>query len=125
MEEVGALLGRYHVAVRQMQMTCPAPCRAPTGGRAAGPAGVSRLDVIPPEQGSLLFASSQVQLVRDLDDAGHPGTHGNSRRFHQRQRDRAAACARAPSGVIDFALAHVETPLADIGYGLWRSGRSS
>jgi Ser/Thr protein kinase RdoA (MazF antagonist) len=29
----------------------------------------------------------------------------------------------APSGVIDFALAHVETPLADIGYGLWRSGR--
>lgn len=27
------------------------------------------------------------------------------------------------SGVIDFALAHVETPLADIGYGVWRSGR--
>jgi aminoglycoside phosphotransferase (APT) family kinase protein len=26
-------------------------------------------------------------------------------------------------GVIDFALAHAETPLADIGYGLWRSGR--
>lgn len=29
----------------------------------------------------------------------------------------------AASGVIDFAGAHVETPLADIGYGLWRSGR--
>jgi Ser/Thr protein kinase RdoA (MazF antagonist) len=27
------------------------------------------------------------------------------------------------AGVIDFALAHVETPIADIGYGLWRSGR--
>ncbi len=25
--------------------------------------------------------------------------------------------------MIDFALAHAETPLADIGYGLWRSGR--
>jgi Ser/Thr protein kinase RdoA (MazF antagonist) len=28
-----------------------------------------------------------------------------------------------PAGVIDFALAHAETPLADIGYCLWRSGR--
>ena len=27
------------------------------------------------------------------------------------------------TGVIDFANAHAETPLADIGYGLWRSGR--
>jgi Ser/Thr protein kinase RdoA (MazF antagonist) len=25
--------------------------------------------------------------------------------------------------VIDFANAHVETPLADVAYGLWRSGR--
>jgi Ser/Thr protein kinase RdoA (MazF antagonist) len=27
------------------------------------------------------------------------------------------------TGVIDFANAHAETPLADLGYGLWRSGR--
>jgi Ser/Thr protein kinase RdoA (MazF antagonist) len=27
-----------------------------------------------------------------------------------------------PAGVIDFALAHADSPLADIGYGLWRSG---
>lgn len=27
------------------------------------------------------------------------------------------------TGVIDFALAHVEDPRADIGFGLWRSGR--
>jgi Ser/Thr protein kinase RdoA (MazF antagonist) len=27
------------------------------------------------------------------------------------------------TGLIDFALALVETSLADIGYGLWRSGR--
>jgi Ser/Thr protein kinase RdoA (MazF antagonist) len=25
--------------------------------------------------------------------------------------------------VIDFAAAHAETPLADVAYGLWRSGR--
>jgi Ser/Thr protein kinase RdoA (MazF antagonist) len=28
-----------------------------------------------------------------------------------------------PTGVIDFERAHVEVPVADIGYGLWRSGR--
>ena len=27
------------------------------------------------------------------------------------------------AGVIDFQRAHVEAPLADIAYGLWRSGR--
>ena len=27
------------------------------------------------------------------------------------------------AGVIDFQRAHVEVPVADIGYGLWRSGR--
>jgi Ser/Thr protein kinase RdoA (MazF antagonist) len=35
------------------------------------------------------------------------------------------ATGRPPvaTGVIDFALAYVEAPLADIGFGLWRSGR--
>lgn len=28
-----------------------------------------------------------------------------------------------PAGVIDFERAHLEVPEADIGYGLWRSGR--
>lgn len=28
-----------------------------------------------------------------------------------------------PTGVIDFALAYVEAALADVGFGLWRSGR--
>ena len=27
-----------------------------------------------------------------------------------------------PAGIIDFALAHAESPLTDIGYALWRSG---
>jgi aminoglycoside phosphotransferase (APT) family kinase protein len=26
------------------------------------------------------------------------------------------------TGVVDFVLAHLENPLADIGYALWRSG---
>lgn len=30
----------------------------------------------------------------------------------------------AVTGVIDFALAHIEAPLADLGFSLWRSGRA-
>jgi Ser/Thr protein kinase RdoA (MazF antagonist) len=30
---------------------------------------------------------------------------------------------QTPTGVIDFGLACVDAPLADIGFGLWRSGR--
>lgn len=29
----------------------------------------------------------------------------------------------APLGIIDFDLAHVDAPVADLAYGLWRSGR--
>lgn len=35
----------------------------------------------------------------------------------------ASGISPAPTGVVDFALAHVEHPIADIGYALWRSGR--
>jgi len=39
--------------------------------------------------------------------------------------DNVTASGEPPraTGVIDFALAHVEVPTADIGYALWRSGR--
>ena len=35
----------------------------------------------------------------------------------------ASGTQPAATGLIDFALAHVEHPLADIGYALWRSCR--
>jgi aminoglycoside phosphotransferase (APT) family kinase protein len=64
------------------------------------------------------------QLARDLRDtavlAGEQIViHGD---FTSHNVLAAGTPPRA-TGVIDFALAHAETPLADIGYGLWRSGR--
>jgi Ser/Thr protein kinase RdoA (MazF antagonist) len=35
----------------------------------------------------------------------------------------ASAHPARPTGIIDFALAYLEAPLADVGFGLWRSGR--
>lgn len=69
MEEIGALLGRYHVAVRQMQMTAQRPAALPL---ADVPRILlsQRLDVIPPERAASIRQLAG-QLVRDLDNTGH------------------------------------------------------
>jgi Ser/Thr protein kinase RdoA (MazF antagonist) len=122
MEEAGALLGRYHVAVRQIQVTGQRPSALPL---AEVPPVLlpHQLEAIPPERAALIRQLA-AQLVRDLDDNGHLARermviHGDF------TNDNVIARGTPPeaSGVIDFAVAHVETPLADIGYGLWRSGR--
>ena len=124
MEEIGALLGRYHVAVRQMQMTSQRPAALPLAE--VPPVLLSHeLDVIPPERAASIRQLA-AQLARDLDDTGHLARertviHGD----FTNDNVIARGMPPAPSGVIDFAVAHVETPLADIGYGLWRSGRPS
>jgi Ser/Thr protein kinase RdoA (MazF antagonist) len=122
MEEVGALLGRYHVAVRQIQVTGQRPSALPLAE--VPPVLLShQLEAIPPELAALIRQLA-AQLARDLDDNGHLARermviHGDF------TNDNVIARGTPPeaSGVIDFAVAHVETPLADIGYGLWRSGR--
>jgi Ser/Thr protein kinase RdoA (MazF antagonist) len=64
------------------------------------------------------------RLARDLSGsrqltAGHVVIHGDFTNHNVL----STGTPPRPGGVIDFALAHLETPLADIGYGLWRSGR--
>jgi Ser/Thr protein kinase RdoA (MazF antagonist) len=64
------------------------------------------------------------RLARDLTDAG--GTARAPIVVHGDFTSHNVLADGAPprlTGVIDFAGAHVETPLADIAYGLWRSGR--
>jgi homoserine kinase type II len=122
MEEIGALLGRYHLAARQIQVTSQRPAALPL---AEVPRVLlsQKLDAIPPERAASI-RQLVAQLGRDLEDTGHRARermviHGDF------TNDNVIARGTPPaaSGVIDFALAHVETPLADIGYGLWRSGR--
>ena len=122
MEEVGALLGRYHATVRQIQMTSQRPDALPL---ADVPAILlsRRLDVVP-RQDRAVIRELAAQLAGDLDDTGPLGRervviHGDF------TTDNVIADGTPPraTGVIDFANAHAETPLADVGYGLWRSGR--
>ncbi|HET9117323.1 MAG TPA: phosphotransferase [Pseudonocardiaceae bacterium] len=122
MEEVGALLGRYHATVQQIDVTSQRPDALPL---ADVPAVLlsRKLDVVPPEERAVIRQLA-AQLACDLDGTGHMRRervviHGDF------TNDNVIADGTPPraTGVIDFANAHVETPLADVGYGLWRSGR--
>jgi Ser/Thr protein kinase RdoA (MazF antagonist) len=124
MEEIGALLGRYHATVGHIEMASQRPSALPL-------AEVPQILLSPqlqaahvsPERAVILRQLAD-QLVRDLADSAHLRRarliiHGD---FTNHNVIADGAPPRA-AGVIDFALAHAETPLADIGYGLWRSGR--
>ena len=64
------------------------------------------------------------RLARRLSDIA-PMDRGRSVVHGDFTNDNVIASGTPPTatGVVDFALAHVEHPLADIGYALWRSGR--
>ena len=124
MEEIGALLGRYHVTVRRIGVTGQRPGALPLAdvpGILLSP----RLEAarVGPETVTVIRDMAR-RLARDLS-ATRPQTgerviiHGD----FTNDNVIADGTPPGPAGVIDFALAHAETPLADIGYGLWRSGR--
>ncbi|TDO31039.1 phosphotransferase family enzyme [Kribbella sp. VKM Ac-2527] len=62
--------------------------------------------------------AADLQRIRH-DDAGKIVIHGDFTAHNVV----ASGQPPQPTGVIDFALAYVESALADVGFGLWRSGR--
>jgi homoserine kinase type II len=124
MEEIGALLASYHATARQIVVTGQRPGALPLSevpqillSRQLEAVDVRR-------ERAVIIRGLAEQLARDLDDTGHQDRmciviHGDFT-CHNVIADGTPPRA---TGVIDFALAHSETPLADIGYGLWRSGR--
>ncbi len=124
MAEIGALMGRYHVAAAALEPAAQRPSAAPLADVPAillsgqvEAAGVSR-------DRAASIRSLAADLAADLAEAGRAGPgplviHGDFTCHNVV----AAGAPPVAAGVIDFELAHVESPLADIGYGLWRSGR--
>jgi Ser/Thr protein kinase RdoA (MazF antagonist) len=124
MEEIGTLLARYHATVRRIEVASQRPGALPL-------ADVPSILLSPqieavcldPDQTATIRGQA-AQLARDLDEVAH--LTGERLVIHgDFTTDNVIANGTPPraTGVIDFALAHAETPLADIGYGLWRSGR--
>jgi Ser/Thr protein kinase RdoA (MazF antagonist) len=123
MEAIGALLARYHAAACQVQVASQRPVALPLAQVPAVLAAAG-LPATGEDDHRRLVRRLAGELAADLDDIGH----GRSQRvvIHGDFTNHNVIAAGQPSrpcGVIDFALAHVESPLADIGYGLWRSGR--
>jgi Ser/Thr protein kinase RdoA (MazF antagonist) len=124
MEEIGGLLARYHATTRQIKV----PSQRPGALRLAEVPKIllsPQLEAagVPPDRASSIRQVAR-QLARDLRDTAALASeriviHGD---FTNHNVLAAGTPPRA-TGVIDFALAHAESPLADIGYGLWRSGR--
>jgi Ser/Thr protein kinase RdoA (MazF antagonist) len=124
MTEIGALLGRYHVAVAALEPTGQRPSAVPLADVPAillsgqlEAAGVSA-------DRAVSIRRLAAELAADLADVGSadPGPlviHGDFTCHNVV----ATGAPPVAAGVIDFELAHVESPIADIGYGLWRSGR--
>jgi len=121
-EEIGALLARYHATAEQIRM----PGQRPSALPLAQVPGVllSALDSAVAGHHSTVIRQRAEQLSRRLSEIApmdrEPAViHGDF------TNDNVIASGNPPAatGVIDFALAHIEHPLADIGYALWRSGR--
>jgi len=124
MEEIGALLGRYHAVARRIEVTGQRPGVLPLAG--VPPVLLSRqLDAVHLDVDSAAAIRREAErLAHDLAQAGH--LTGERIVIHGDFTNHNVIADGTPPravGVIDFALAHAETPLADIGYGLWRSGR--
>jgi Ser/Thr protein kinase RdoA (MazF antagonist) len=124
MTEIGVLMGRYHVAVSALRPVTQRPAALPlahvpaillSGLPEAVGVGAERAAIIRNLAAELAVDLAQARRAK----AGPLIIHGDFTRHN------VVADATPPvaTGVIDFELAHVESPLADIGYGLWRSGR--
>ena len=126
--EVGALLARYHAASARVRMDVPRPSRVPLADLAAAAGAVS-----PARQEAALGGAAGVHLFRrhlerlqqELAALVHASAarivvHGDPTTTNVIVEGEPPAIA----GLIDFGSAYHEVPLADVGFGLWRSGRS-
>jgi Ser/Thr protein kinase RdoA (MazF antagonist) len=123
MAEIGALLGRYHATVSTVE---PGPQRPAALPLAEVPAVLLSGQLEAAGVGATvaarirhLAAELATDLARAAAGAERLVIHGDFTCHNVL----AAGTPPVAAGVIDFELAHVESPLADIGYGLWRSGR--
>jgi homoserine kinase type II len=124
MDEIGALLARYHATIRGVETGSQRPGALPL---AEVPDVLRspqlRAARLGPDQAAIICGLAE-DLACDLDHARRLASprvviHGDFTNHN-------ILCAGSPpklAGVIDFAGAHAEIPLADIAYGLWRSGR--
>lgn len=124
LDEIGALLGRYHAAARHVTAQRQRPGVIPLAGVPAILLSKQLSAACPDPGQAAVIRRLADRLAADLLDIADPPAgriviHGDFTTHNVI----ADGSPPRPTGVIDFERAHVEVPVADIGYGLWRSGR--
>jgi Ser/Thr protein kinase RdoA (MazF antagonist) len=122
LEEIGTLLGRYHQAAARIPVTSQRPSALPVAQ--VPPVLLADHPGVVPPQRAAVIRQLAARLAADLRATAHL-TAGRVVIHGDFTADNVVADGSPPAatGVIDFAGAHAETPLADVAYGLWRSGR--
>ena len=126
MGQVGVLLARYHAAADGVRVAGQRPGVIPIADVPAILLSGQLAEACPDPEQAVVIRRLTARLAADLDSFGHPADsrlviHGDFTNHNVI----ADGIPPRPVGVIDFERAHLEVPLADIGYGLWRSGRPS
>jgi Ser/Thr protein kinase RdoA (MazF antagonist) len=127
LREVGTLLARYHDAAAGVRMEAPRPSRVPLArlGARAGAVPEARLRAaLGGAAGARSFRWHVERVQDELAALGHAAAprlviHGDPTISNVV----VDGDPPAVTGLIDFASAYHEPPLADVGFGLWRSGR--
>ncbi len=124
MEDIGALLGRYHTTARRVEVTSQRPSAIPLADVPQILLSRQLATACPDPARAAAIRQLAERLADELETSHHPAAtpiviHGDFTNHNVI----ADGIPPSPAGVIDFQLAHVEVPLADLGYGLWRSGR--
>ncbi len=123
LRQVGALLAQYHTAVMDVVVP-PRPASTPLGALASIADWSQAPTTMRSVAASRLLRRLLEEFADDLEHVGYPRArrgvvHGDAT-THNVVAD---GNPPAPRGLIDFQLADHEPLVADIAFGLWRSGR--
>jgi Ser/Thr protein kinase RdoA (MazF antagonist) len=124
LDQIGALLARYHAAARRVTMGGQRPGVIPLADVPAILLSPRLGAACPDPERAAVIRRLTERLAADLGNisaspAAKIAIHGDFTSHNVI----ADGIPPRPVGVIDFERAHLEVPAADIGYGLWRSGR--
>jgi Ser/Thr protein kinase RdoA (MazF antagonist) len=121
--QVGRFMARYHDAVEGIEMEAPRPL-VPAIDELAAVAPRDRLDVtLRGSDGVRRFREYLEQVAEELATTDH--ATAPRLLIHDFTTDNLLVDGEPPTsvGAIDFALSNWEAPIADLAFGLWRSGR--
>lgn len=121
---VGKIIAEYHMAAASIRMESNRPSSLPLAHLAESPSDDRIERALGGREGAIRFRAEIDKLKLDLLEIAH--TEGQSMVIHgDCTTDNVVIDGLPPriTGLIDFDKSYIEVDLADVGFGLYRSGR--